>query len=75
MLLKLMDRAGGGFRVIEVVDCSFHRQPEPHALCEQGTDRETRIAIHDRAFLMNGDGRTIESFFVTGRQEDRKTGT
>lgn len=71
MFLKLMRRAAGEFRVIEVTDCSFHRLPEPTALCEQGTPKEFSVALHADAFLLNKDGKTIDIFRIN--QTDRKS--
>jgi hypothetical protein len=71
VFLKLMDR-GGDFRVIEVADCSFRRHPEPVAHCDRGKPGEAIYPLAGNAFLLNAEGRTIDSFFI---QADRKTGT
>lgn len=65
MLLKLKTD-NGDYRVIECRDCEFKRCPEPVAILDQGTEREKRFPVVNKAFLMNDDGQTLDAFSAFG---------
>ena len=62
MFLKLTETATDDFRIIEVKDCIFRQLPEPTAVADPGKPNEMSYRVVGRAFLMNNEGRTIETF-------------
>lgn len=72
MYLKLIERDGGGFQVIEARTVLFRRHPEPVAICDQDLPTGKTYPLTANAYLLNDRGQTIETFVLNG---SRKTGT
>lgn len=74
MYLKLVGQ-GGDFCIMEVSSCSFRREAVgARAVFRHGhADPEQEIALAGSAYILNGDGKTIESYQHDARQADRKT--
>ena len=62
MYLKLIERDGGGFRVIEARSVLFRRHPEPVAICDADLPTMQTYPLAANAYLLNERGQTIETF-------------
>lgn len=72
MYLKLIERDGGGFQVIETRTVLFRRHPEPVAICDADLPTAKTYPLTANAYLLNDRGQTIETFVLNG---SRKTGS
>jgi hypothetical protein len=73
VFLKLISEGGAGFEVIEVRRCFFRKHPEPVAIVDADTPQMRTFPLVGNAYLLNQDGKTIETLFVNGHA-DRKAG-
>lgn len=65
-----MERGGKGFDMVEAGHVTFRRHPEAVAVCDAGTLHAKTFTLEANAYILNADGKTIETFFVNGA--DRK---
>lgn len=64
MLLKLMGNGGGTFEIMEVTACSF--EGDSAAVTLPNGSRQ-RLALKADAYILNNNGKTIETFRKKGR--------
>ena len=74
MYLKLIERDGGGFSLIEATSVLFRRHPEPVAICDAGLLSAKTFSLCANAYVLNERGATIETFYINGngQSQDRK---
>jgi hypothetical protein len=70
--LKLIERDGSGFQVVEARTVLFRRHPEPVAICDVDTPTAKTYPLTANAYLLNERGQTIETFMFKANG-DRKT--
>lgn len=64
-----MRRTSGEFKIIEIIECIFQQQ-EQRITYKRSTDSVSESeALEANAYLVNGQGNTIEAFRYIGKKE------